>query len=100
LAVITDNINMDADSTWATIESTQDYFAFGLEMEGRSYVADRGDGDKSYRFGFQGQEKNDETGTIHFKFREHDPKIGRFWSTDPLQKNILIGVHMRFLVIV
>lgn len=43
----------------------------------------------SYRFGFQGQEKDDEihgaSGTsINYKYRMHDPRIGRFLSLDPL----------------
>ena len=43
---------------------------------------------KSYRYGFQGQERNDEvTGsgnTISYGFREHDTRLGRFKSIDPL----------------
>jgi RHS repeat-associated protein len=42
-----------------------------------------------YRFGFQGQEKDDEVygaaGTSYaFEYRMHDPRIGRFLSIDPL----------------
>ena len=42
-----------------------------------------------YRFGFQGQEKDDEwtgqTGShLAFKYRIHDARIGRFLSVDPL----------------
>lgn len=44
-----------------------------------------------YRYGFQGQEKDDELfsseGTaINYKYRMHDPRIGRFMSVDPLAK--------------
>jgi RHS repeat-associated protein len=42
----------------------------------------------AYRYGFQGQEKDDETkgegNTINFTFRIYDPRIGRFFSIDPL----------------
>jgi len=42
----------------------------------------------TYRFGFQGQEKDDEIfgegNAISFKYRMHDPRIGRFFSVDPL----------------
>jgi len=43
----------------------------------------------AYRFGFQGQEKDDEvkdvTGSsINYKYRIHDPRLGRFLSVDPL----------------
>ncbi len=41
-----------------------------------------------YRYGFQGQEKDDEIkgegNSINFKFRMHDPRVGRFLSLDPL----------------
>ena len=42
----------------------------------------------AYRFGFQGQEKDDEIkgngNSINYKYRVHDPRIGRFLSVDPL----------------
>lgn len=44
-----------------------------------------------YRFGFNGQEKDDEVkgngNSIAFQYRIHDSRIGRFLSTDPLEKN-------------
>jgi len=44
----------------------------------------------SYRYGFQGQEKDDEiTGngnSLNYKFRMHDPRIGRFFAVDSLTK--------------
>ena len=53
-------------------------------MEGRSYSSE------SYRFGYQGQESDDEidgTGSsISFKYRIEDSRIGRFLSKDPLYK--------------
>jgi len=42
----------------------------------------------SYRYGFQGQEKDDEIkgegNSVNYKYRMHDPRIGRFFSLDPL----------------
>jgi len=42
----------------------------------------------SYLFGFQGQEKDDEIkgngNSINYKYRMYDPRIGRFFSIDPL----------------
>lgn len=35
LSVITDNIRMTADSTWATVANANDYYAFGSSMPGR-----------------------------------------------------------------
>lgn len=45
----------------------------------------------AYRFGFNGQEKDDEvygaTGTsLHFTFREYDNRVARFFAIDPLAK--------------
>jgi RHS repeat-associated protein len=41
-----------------------------------------------YRYGFQGQEKDDEWkgsgNSINYKYRMHDPRLGRFHSVDPL----------------
>jgi len=43
-----------------------------------------------YRYGFQGQEKDNEIkgigNSINYKFRMHDPRIGRFFAVDPLAK--------------
>ncbi|NRA12054.1 MAG: hypothetical protein HRT57_08895, partial [Crocinitomicaceae bacterium] len=42
----------------------------------------------SYRYGFQGQEKDDEVkgegNSINYKYRMHDPRVGRFFAVDPL----------------
>jgi RHS repeat-associated protein len=44
-----------------------------------------------YRFGFQGQEFdneiNGEGNSVFFKYRVHDPRIGRFLSVDPLYRD-------------
>jgi len=41
-----------------------------------------------YRYGFQGQEKDDEIkgegNSVNFKYRMHDPRVGRFFAVDPL----------------
>ena len=62
----------------ATILKTQDYYAFGSEMEGRGF-----DG-AGYRYGFQGQEEDKESGFVNYKYRMHDPRLGRFFAVDPL----------------
>jgi len=42
----------------------------------------------SYRFGFQGQEQDNEIkgegNSINFRYRVNDPRLGRFFSIDPL----------------
>ena len=37
-----------------------------------------------YRYGFQRQEQDLETGLVNYKYRMHDPRIGRFFAVDPL----------------
>ena len=47
-------------------------------------------GKLGYTFGFQGQEQDDEIkgqgNSINYKYRIHDPRLGRFLSVDPLFK--------------
>ena len=49
-----------------------------------SVVAETND----YRYGFQGQEEDDEMrgegNNLNYKYRMYDPRIGRFFTTDPL----------------
>ncbi len=44
-----------------------------------------------YRYGFNGMEMDDEIkgegNSINYKFRMHDPRIGRFFAVDPKNKN-------------
>jgi RHS repeat-associated protein len=69
----------------AIIKSSQDYYPFGMIMNGRNYNT------SEYRFGFNGQEKTDEVSGVgnhlDFKYRGYDSKTGRFWSVDPLFKD-------------
>jgi RHS repeat-associated protein len=45
----------------------------------------------AYRYGFQGQEKDDEIkgegNSMNFTYRMHDPRVGRFFARDPLEKS-------------
>jgi len=44
-----------------------------------------------YRYGFQGQEMDDEVkgegNSVNYKYRMHDPRVGRFFTRDPLFKS-------------
>lgn len=66
----------------ADVVSVTDYYPFGMQMPGR--VMNAGE----YRFGFQGQEKDDELkgdgNSLNYTYRMHDPRIGRFFAVDPL----------------
>ena len=68
----------------ADIVSQQDYYPFGMIMQARSFSSSR------YRYGFNGQENDNEVkgsgNSYDFLFRIYDPRLGRFLSTDPLEK--------------
>ena len=53
-------------------------------------IAARSGSASGYRYGFQGQEKDDEVkgegNSVNYKYRMHDPRIGRFFAVDPLSK--------------
>jgi RHS repeat-associated protein len=48
-------------------------------------------GGEDYRFGFQGQEMDNEIkgqgNSLNYEYRMHDPRIGRFFAVDPLTRN-------------
>lgn len=54
------------------------------------YIPGRHEASGSYRYGFQGQEKDDEIkgegNSINFSFRMYDSRIGKFLTNDPLTK--------------
>jgi len=60
------------------------YSPFGVVLEGRNYTFGSG-----YRYGFQAQEQDAELweGAVNYKYRVEDPRLGRFFSVDPLVKN-------------
>jgi len=90
LATITDRKVPNVSGTSFTYYNPQittitDYYPFGMQIEERSWVASS----SSYRFGFNGQEKeNDISGNdgdyLSFTYRIHDVRLGRFLSVDPL----------------
>jgi RHS repeat-associated protein len=54
--------------------------------DGSSGSGDQGYASGGYRYGFNGKENDDETGTQDYGMRIYDPRMGRFLSTDPLTK--------------
>jgi RHS repeat-associated protein len=70
----------------AEVLSQNDYYPFGMEMQGRKYSVQ-----VPYRYGFNGKEKDNETygeGNIYdYGYRIYNPRIGKFLSVDPLTKN-------------
>jgi RHS repeat-associated protein len=62
--------------------SQNDYYPFGMLLPNRH------ESSSDYRYGFQGQEMDDEIkgerNSVNYKYRMHDPRIGRFFAVDPL----------------
>ncbi len=84
---IADTSNVHIDHYVADVATAQDYYPFGMLMPGRQYTANG----LNYRYGFNSVEKSDEVDGLNnyyeFKYREYDPRTGKFWSVDPLTKN-------------
>ena len=65
--------------------SVKDYYPFGMVMPGRSFTSE------SYRFGFNGMEKDGEEWTgsedshLDFGARIYDSRLGRWMALDPLK---------------
>ena len=53
-----------------------DYFSGGMKMPNRNIVGD-------YRYTYQGQELDQETGKVAFQLRLYDQRINRWLTTDP-----------------
>ena len=66
----------------ADVLSYNDYYPFGWALPNRSASS------SNYRYGFQGQEKDDEIKgeglSVNYKYRMQDPRVGRFFAIDPL----------------
>ena len=64
------------------VVAQNDYYPFGMLMPNRN------ESSSDYRYGFQGQEKDDEIkgdgNSVNYKYRMHDPRVGRFFAVDPL----------------
>jgi RHS repeat-associated protein len=76
-AVVTDN-----GSGVAQTISYTDYYPSGLTMPGRSYQSSL-----NFPYGYQGQEKDAETGLTNFELRQYDPRIGRWYNPDPMRQH-------------
>jgi RHS repeat-associated protein len=76
------------NNTNLQVTQASDYYPFGLQFN--TYQAERISNDitpiQKNRYGFQGQElqKDLDLGWSQFKWRMHDPAIGRFGGVDPL----------------
>lgn len=68
----------------ADVISYSDYYPYGMLLPGRH----GSEADADYRYSFQGQEHDDEVkgkgNSVNYKYRMHDPRVGRFFALDPL----------------
>jgi len=72
------------------VVSQTDYYAFGSQIDSRSSYLNIGTG--KYRYGMNGQEKDDEIANItggHYsaEYWEYDARLGRRWNVDPETAN-------------
>ena len=71
-------IAKDGAGNAAALVHATDYYPFGMPMPNRQIV-----GGEPYRYAYQGQEKDPETGKEAFQLRLWDSRIGRWLTTDP-----------------
>ncbi|MDD7886035.1 RHS repeat domain-containing protein [Flavivirga sp. 57AJ16] len=73
---VTDHLGNVRAVVTGSSNTYSDYYPFGMPMPFRNIAAD-------YRYAFQGQELDGETGKEAFQLRLWDGRIGRWLSTDP-----------------
>jgi RHS repeat-associated protein len=71
-------VSKDNNGNAAALVSATDYYPFGMPMPNRQIV-----NGEPYRYAYQGQEKDPETGKKAFQLRLWDSRIGRWLTTDP-----------------
>ncbi|APD07043.1 hypothetical protein UJ101_01527 [Flavobacteriaceae bacterium UJ101] len=70
-------VGKDANGNMASIvKGRADYYPFGMQFPDKQ--------DLDYRYAYQGQEKDDETGMEAFELRLWDSRIGRWLTPDPV----------------
>jgi len=73
------SVRMTVDEA-GTVVGYDDYYPFGMQMDGRSYTSSN-----DARYKFTSKERDDyETGYDYFGARYYDSRIGRFLTIDPL----------------
>ncbi|MGV6862259.1 MAG: RHS repeat domain-containing protein, partial [Putridiphycobacter sp.] len=76
-----DDGNGGVDYYTADVIHQRNYFPFGM-------VTNSDNSGTNYRYGFQGQELDNEIkgegNSLNYKYRMHDPRVGRFFAVDPL----------------
>jgi RHS repeat-associated protein len=75
------------------IDKESNYYPFGLEYGIYNGTNSQTD---NYIYGFQGQEKQKETGRSSFKWRNSIPELGIFFNVDPLSEKYAYQSHYNF----
>ena len=82
VAPIDEDLNEEVDGYQVSLAMVADYSPFGVQLDGRTNE------NTGYRYGFQNQEIDNEIkgegNSVNYKYRMHDPRIGRFFAVDPL----------------
>ena len=83
-ATVSDRLFANADGTlYPQLLSANTYYPFGMGIKSLSQQGD-------YRFGFQGQEKDNEIkgegNSYTAQFWQYDSRLGRRWNIDPIVK--------------
>mgnify|MGYP003576095244 CR=1 FL=1 len=85
MAVINDNRLQAGSNYEPNVINSNDYYAFGGQMPGRSYTNTNA---SAYRYGFNGKENDNEVkgegNQQDYGMRIYDPRVGRFLSVDPI----------------
>src|SRR5690606_34182076 len=80
--IFLDRTRMDEVTTTYMVKAPSDY---GVQRLSSVFTSSACSG---YRYGFQGQEKDDEVkgkgNSVNYTYRMHDPRLGRFFAVDPL----------------
>lgn len=71
---------MKAGAALVSLTNKADYYPFGMPMPNKHTT------DGNYRYAFQGQEKDGETGMEAFELRLWDARLGRWLTVDPQQQ--------------
>lgn len=87
MTTVNDRKVYDGSNFVARVISAQTYYPFGMPETGRQVDA------SLVRRGYQGQETDNEikgdSNSVNYKYRVHDPRLGRFFSIDPLAPEYL-----------
>ncbi len=77
-----DSVNFYSQRTYNQLKFSAVHYPYGMLQPGRNSQSE------NYRYSFQGQEADHEVkgvgNSVNYKYRMHDPRLGRFFAVDPL----------------